>query len=59
LIKIVYIYILVESLAPEKRTRFIQTLSSIICHQMEAPDNTPEMPIESVAPWILLHYVIK
>ncbi|KAL1132152.1 hypothetical protein AAG570_010109 [Ranatra chinensis] len=46
-------------LTPEKRTRLIQTLSSIICHQMEAPENSPEMPIESVAPWILLHHIIK
>lgn len=55
-----YLFIfLVQTMPTEKLTRLIQTLRDIINQQMEAADNSTEMPIESVAPWIILYYIIK
>ncbi|XP_073971661.1 calcineurin-binding protein cabin-1-like isoform X2 [Rhodnius prolixus] len=48
-----------QTMPTEKLTRLIQTLRDIINQQMEAADNSTEMPIESVAPWIILYYIIK
>ncbi|XP_026271506.1 calcineurin-binding protein cabin-1-like isoform X3 [Frankliniella occidentalis] len=39
-------------------TRLIQTLTSILCQQLEQNDCSVEMAIECTTPWVILHRVI-
>lgn len=43
----------------QKTARLVQNLIQITCHQLDVPDNSMEMPLESVIPWILLHHVLQ
>ncbi|KAK2589327.1 hypothetical protein KPH14_007875 [Odynerus spinipes] len=40
-------------------SRLVQNLVHIVCHQLDIPDNALEMPLETVLPWILLHYILQ
>ncbi|XP_054016613.1 calcineurin-binding protein cabin-1-like isoform X2 [Hylaeus anthracinus] len=45
---------------PETRlSRLVQNLVHIVCNQLDVSDTTVEMPLETVLPWILLHYVLQ
>ncbi|XP_029179074.1 calcineurin-binding protein cabin-1-like [Nylanderia fulva] len=45
---------------PESRlSRLVQNLVHIVCHQLDVPENAVEMPLETVLPWILLHYILQ
>ncbi|XP_003701167.1 calcineurin-binding protein cabin-1 [Megachile rotundata] len=45
---------------PETRlSRLVQNLVHIVCNQLDVSENTVEMPLETVLPWILLHYVLQ
>nr|XP_034185241.1 calcineurin-binding protein cabin-1-like isoform X1 [Osmia lignaria]XP_034185242.1 calcineurin-binding protein cabin-1-like isoform X1 [Osmia lignaria]XP_034185243.1 calcineurin-binding protein cabin-1-like isoform X1 [Osmia lignaria] len=45
---------------PETRlSRLVQNLVHIVCHQLDVSETTVEMPLETVLPWILLHYVLQ
>ncbi|XP_033185643.2 calcineurin-binding protein cabin-1 [Bombus vancouverensis nearcticus] len=45
---------------PEARlSRLVQNLVHIVCNQLDVSENTVEMPLETVLPWILLHYVLQ
>ncbi|KAI4485580.1 hypothetical protein M0802_012702 [Mischocyttarus mexicanus] len=40
-------------------SRLVQNLVHIVCHQLDIPENALEMPLETVLPWILLHYILQ
>lgn len=40
-------------------SRLVQNLVHIVCHQLDVPENAVEMPLETVLPWILLHYILQ
>ncbi|XP_011308750.1 calcineurin-binding protein cabin-1 [Fopius arisanus] len=42
-----------------KSSRLVQNLIQITCHQLDVPENSMEMPLETVTPWILLHHVLQ
>ncbi|XP_063980045.1 calcineurin-binding protein cabin-1-like isoform X2 [Diachasmimorpha longicaudata] len=42
-----------------KTTRLVQNLIQITCHQLDVPEGSMEMPLETVIPWILLHHVLQ
>ncbi|XP_076756592.1 calcineurin-binding protein cabin-1 isoform X1 [Xylocopa sonorina] len=45
---------------PEARlTRLVQNLVHIVCNQLDVSDTTVELPLETVLPWILLHYILQ
>lgn len=45
---------------PETRlSRLVQILVHIVCNQLDVSDTTVEMPLETVLPWILLHYILQ
>ncbi|XP_076631383.1 calcineurin-binding protein cabin-1 isoform X1 [Colletes latitarsis] len=45
---------------PENRlSRLVQNLVHIVCNQLDVSDTTVEMPLETVLPWILLHYILQ
>ncbi|BES95231.1 Calcineurin-Hypothetical protein protein [Nesidiocoris tenuis] len=46
-------------LSLERRSRLVQSLCGIIIYQLEAPEGTITMPITTVSPWIILHYILK
>lgn len=45
----------------ETQTRLVENLAAIICHQFnwKSLDNDNVMPLETVKPWILLHYILQ
>lgn len=51
--------ILVQYLDVEFRSRLVQNLVHIVCHQLDVPDNVTEMTFKTVLPWILLHYILQ
>lgn len=45
---------------PESRlARLVQTLVQMVCHQLDVTDMAVEMPLETVLPWIILHYILQ
>ncbi|KOX69063.1 Calcineurin-binding protein cabin-1 [Melipona quadrifasciata] len=45
---------------PETRlSRLVQNLVHIVCNQLDVSETTVEMPLETVLPWIILHYVLQ
>ncbi|XP_076237549.1 calcineurin-binding protein cabin-1 isoform X2 [Calliopsis andreniformis] len=45
---------------PETRlSRLVQNLVHIVCNQLDVSETTVEMPLETVLPWILLHYILQ
>lgn len=52
----IYIYILVDELSAEKRSRLVESLARIVCHQVNA--DVCAIPLGSLSPWILLHHVL-
>ncbi|XP_076277405.1 calcineurin-binding protein cabin-1 isoform X2 [Lasioglossum baleicum] len=45
---------------PEIRlSRLVQNLVHIVCNQLDVSETTVEMPLETVLPWILLHYILQ
>ncbi|XP_011502585.1 PREDICTED: calcineurin-binding protein cabin-1-like, partial [Ceratosolen solmsi marchali] len=50
---------IVRYLSESRRTRLVQNLVHIVCHQLDVLDNTPSMQIESVSPWIILHFILQ
>lgn len=45
---------------PETRlARLVQNLVQMVCHQLDVTETAVEMPLETVLPWILLHYVLQ
>lgn len=49
----------VNTLPKPSLTRLVQTLTSILCHQLEHSDCSVEMAIECITPWLILHRVIS
>lgn len=48
-----------RALQPERLSRLVQTLSNLICHQIEASEPSPEIIADVVTPWILLANLIE
>ncbi|XP_066593480.1 calcineurin-binding protein cabin-1-like [Prorops nasuta] len=45
---------------PESRlSRLVQNLVHFVCHQLNVSETTVEMPLETVLPWIILHYILQ
>nr|XP_012218304.1 PREDICTED: calcineurin-binding protein cabin-1-like isoform X4 [Linepithema humile] len=56
----IQVSVFVVKYLPESRlTRLVQNLVHIVCHQLDVPENAVEMPLETVLPWILLHYILQ
>lgn len=51
--------ITVKYLPDSRLSRLVQNLVHIVCHQLDVPENAVEMPLETVLPWILLHYILQ
>ena len=49
----------VEKLPKTCLTRLVQTLTSMLCQQLEQSDSSVEMAIECTTPWVLLHRVVS
>lgn len=47
----------IDYLSPERRARLVETLARIVCKQLNA-DNVHAIPLGSLSPWIVLHYVL-
>ncbi|KAF7992530.1 hypothetical protein HCN44_004874 [Aphidius gifuensis] len=50
---------IVKYLPDSKSKRLIQNLIQVLCHQLDVPEGTIEMPIETVIPWIILHHILQ
>ncbi|RZF32702.1 hypothetical protein LSTR_LSTR004130 [Laodelphax striatellus] len=50
---------LLEKLPHSRLVRMIQTMSNVICLQMEAPSDSSEIPLGTVAPWIVIYHIVK
>ncbi|XP_078044095.1 calcineurin-binding protein cabin-1 [Augochlora pura] len=45
---------------PEARlSRLVQNLVHIVCNQLDVSETTVGLPLETVLPWILLHYILQ
>ncbi|XP_058796392.1 calcineurin-binding protein cabin-1-like [Phymastichus coffea] len=49
----------VQYLKESRRSRFLKNLIHFVSHQLETLDSTSTIPIFSVLPWILLHYILQ
>ncbi|XP_075228430.1 calcineurin-binding protein cabin-1-like isoform X2 [Lycorma delicatula] len=49
---------IIGKLPNNKLVRLIQTLSSVVSHQIESSDSA-EIPFETISPWILLYEILK
>ncbi|XP_017876030.1 calcineurin-binding protein cabin-1-like [Ceratina calcarata] len=49
----------VKYLPDARLSRLVQNLVHIVCHQLDVSETTIEMPLETVLPWILLHYILQ
>ena len=58
-INLYFLCVIVRYLKDEDRSRLVQNLVHIICHQLDVPDNTTEMNLKTVLPWILLHSILQ
>lgn len=47
----------VDCLSEEKRSRLVDTLCRICCKQL-GTENAIKLPLSSITPWILLHYIL-
>lgn len=50
---------LARALKPERLSRLVQTLSNLVCHQIEASEPSSEIISDVVTPWILLANLIE
>lgn len=46
-----------DHLVPERRARLVETLARIVCKQINA-ENAHNVPLGTLTPWIVLHYVL-
>ncbi|XP_034242546.1 calcineurin-binding protein cabin-1-like [Thrips palmi] len=49
---------LMEKLPKNCLTRLVQTLTTILCHQLEQSDCSVGMAIECTTPWVILHRIV-
>lgn len=49
---------LMEKLPKNCLTRLVQTLTTILCQQLEQTDCSVEMAIECTTPWVILHRIV-
>ena len=52
-------FFVVDTLEPEHLARLAQTLSNLVCHQIEATEPSPEIIADVVTPWILLANLVS
>lgn len=41
------------------QTRLVENLTAIICHQVNSKSLDNKIPLETIKPWIILHYVLQ
>lgn len=53
--------IIVVDRIKETQIRFVENLTTVICHQFNHKplDNDMKIPLETIKPWILLHYILQ
>lgn len=47
----------VDNLTEDKRRRLVETIARIVCHQLNS-QNASIIPLGSLIPWIVLHYIL-
>lgn len=47
-----------EKLPKNCLTRLVQTLTTILCQQLEQSDCSVELAIECTTPWVILHRIV-
>lgn len=51
-------FVVVDALSEEKRARLVETLTKIVCKQLNPESGVSKIPLGCITPWILLHYVL-